>query len=66
MVDAAPSFADRAAQLIADFQLAADDNAPVSTVMMAELRAVLDIGISAHGECAFLNAMIILVERMAA
>lgn len=47
MADASPSFPDRAAQLIADFQHAMDSNAPLSIVLMNELKDLLKVGVSA-------------------
>jgi hypothetical protein len=51
MGDAAPSFADQAKQLLADFQHAMDSAAPISIEMMRHLKSVLDVGTAAHLEC---------------
>lgn len=66
MADVVPSFADRAAQLIADFQHAMDSNAPVSSVMMGELKSLLATGVSAHLECFALRNSAHNVEAKAA
>ena len=47
MADALPSYADRAAQLIADLDHAMQTNSPVSTGMMTELKDLLGIGVRA-------------------
>lgn len=66
MSDIAPSFADQAEQLLADFQHAMDSNAPVSIEMMRELKAVLDIGVSAHNDCDALHIVARSAEVKAA
>lgn len=45
MGDASLSFADQAKQLLADFQHAMDTNAPVSSVMMSNLKALIDAAV---------------------
>ena len=66
MGDPTLSFSDQAKQLLADFQHAMDTNAPVSTVMMSELTAVLEIGVSAHTDCEALHIVARSAEAKAA
>jgi hypothetical protein len=66
MGDVMPSFADQAKQLLADFQHAMDTNAPVSPVMMTDLKAFLDIGVSAHADCEALHIVARSAEVKAA
>lgn len=65
MADPVDSFSDRSAQLIADFQHAMDSNAPVSSVMMAELKAVLAIGMGAHEDREILAEQLTAAESKA-
>lgn len=51
MGDVSLSFADQAKQLLADFQSEADCAAPITPVMMYELKALLDIGAAAVADC---------------
>lgn len=66
MADIAPSFADRAKQLLADFQHAMENNAPVTSVMMSELKAVLDVGLKAHEASVALHDSAATAEEKAA
>lgn len=59
---AAPGFADRSAQLIADFQHAMDSAAPVTGVLMDELKAVLDIGVQCHADCEAMRTKMSRIE----
>lgn len=65
MTDPAVSFPDRASQLIADFQHAMDNNAPVSAVMMGELKAVIAIGLGAHEDRDILAEQLTAADRKA-
>lgn len=65
MADVEPSFAARAAQLISDMHHAMDNNAPVSPVMLAELKAVLSIGIGAHEDREILADQLTAADRKA-
>lgn len=44
------SFDDRCAQLIADFQHAMDDAAPVTMPLMIELKSLFEEGCNAHAD----------------
>jgi hypothetical protein len=65
MADTLPSFADRAKQLLADFQHAMDSNAPVTSVMMGDLKALLDVGIGAHEDREVLSDQLLAAEQKA-
>ena len=65
MADVVPSFADRAAQLIADFQHAMDSNAPVSSVMMGELKTLIAVGVNAHEDREVLSDQLLAAEQKA-
>ena len=63
---ATPTFAARVEQVIADFQHAADSNAPVSNVLMAELKDLLASGSTAVTERDTMQAKIAAYEAGAA
>jgi hypothetical protein len=65
MADDAPSFADRSAQLVADFQHAMDSNAPVTGVLIAELKDLLALGLHAHADCAAMHAKMATLQAEA-
>ena len=66
MAETTPSFVDRTTAIIGDFQHAMNSNAPVSIVMMGDLRAVLDIAVKAHAACVAMHAKAALAEAKAA
>jgi hypothetical protein len=66
MPDTPPSFSDQAKSLLADFQHAADSNAPVSPVMLGQLQALIESAIGAHADCAALNKQLAEAEQKAA
>jgi hypothetical protein len=66
MPDPVVTFADQAKQLLADFQHAMDSNAPVSIVMMTELKRVLDAGVGAHEDREILTEQLTATEQKAA
>lgn len=65
MADAAPSYADRAAQLIADLSHTMQTSSPISAGTLAEMKDLLDLGAHALASVTADEAVLAQIEQIA-